>query len=330
MTVSTAVDAALIEGNEKLQRAKESGEVNTVTLYDALDIFSLKKFKDMLTETSLVDLLKHRSPLIIIAPVDEAFERLDPLVAAELNSTKRSERLATLARSHIVPAPRLLGTPSDKVTLTGLIYDLNSDVLRLDGEFHYRAGLANLLYLNQFPNYTLHSINGVRPLSGLASLTRSSIEGFRVPNGSLFLVNDIIIGHQFLDQKYDDLGRQKLGTEIELGKRTIWECFTMLGLTRFCEILEELGMAEFLKQPHDKASQPFVVAPVDEAFRFANRDMKRKHLEVAIKSLIFASEGACTSEMLSRFGPAAWVDDLPPTRYKAANGRFGLSAKCPI
>src|SRR5581483_9529856 len=231
MVTTTKMDSVLIQGKEKLQQAKDSGK-SPITLYDALEIFSLSKFKDFLTESGWIDMLKQRSNITVIAPVNEAFGRIDPLVAAELASAKRMERMQTLARSHIIPASKLVGKPVSELGFEPTL-DLNGDIVNLYMEVRRNAGETG----NADPKQCiLHAINKVMPLEP------SPINGsVHVSNGRLILVSDVIVGKSFLEQKYADIRRKFFNDGGETKKYTLWENFTTFGLTQFCKLAEDTG-----------------------------------------------------------------------------------------
>src|SRR5581483_7412878 len=316
MVTTTKMDSVLIQGKEKLQQARDSGK-SAITLYEALEIFSLGKFKDLLTESGWIDMLKQRSNITVIAPINEAFGRINPLVAAELSSAKGLERAQTLARAHIIPKAKLVGTPVSELGFEST-YDLNGDVVDLRLEVRRDAGSTGNA---NSKTCILHSINNTRPLEPWPP--DGSV---RLSNGRLILVSDVMVSKSFLEQKYFDVYRKFFDGGEDSKKFTLWECFTKLGLTRFCKAVEDAGLVELLQQPHDKATKPFVVAPVDEALndipkRFIEWFESSAGRENFVKRQIFSQQ-----EYIERVGDLAAPLFSPAPKFKASNGNFVLTA----
>jgi len=263
--------------------------------------------------------------LTLIAPIDEAFTTMSPLIATELHSDKRGERLNTLLRSHIIPSSltRIFDLPDGESLLKireerlRALMDMNGDVVTLDSEIGRRAGI-------------LHSINGIRPLE------HSHYGTARVSNGTLYLVPEIFIGKAFLEQKYHDV-QQRYSVDGIHPKLTLWELFTNYGFTKFCEAAERVGLDKVFKEPLDKENRITVFAPVDEAFLDINVPAtffeKLPKVQIFVNSHIFDAHGS------NRIGQKL-VDVLPPERsvseglyfpsglHKASNGDFIFMAKC--
>src|SRR5581483_10826278 len=249
----------ITQGKEAFQKRLSTayphpGNGEPATMYELLEMFSLNKFRDLLAETGYSELLKDRSVLTVFAPVDEAFDRIDPRVKAELTGRNALERKRALIRSHLVTRSHFFG----RVISEGLFeatYDMNGEDIKFDFDFR-RLPEGNF--------GTLHSINGVKPLDpdhyGTAYVSP-------FPSSTLFIVSDLIIGRFFLEQKYFDVLREAGGPET-FSKCSTWEVLKRAKLTRFCQALEATGVSELLKKPvAEKKDRLNVFAPVDEAFR---------------------------------------------------------------
>jgi len=316
----TETDSAFLQGKEEALRLKISGLLNTaVTLYDALEIFSLHRFKELLTEAGFVDLLKQRSPITVIAPIDEAFHRIHPLMESELRSSHRSERIQTLARAHLVPFRSLLDAGAMEAAVEPR-YDMNGDKIELVLEPCHIAGLPNRILpggAHRPPVEIVHAINGVRPLEPFPGGTRFS-------NGRLIVVSDVIFSNAFFLQKYLDLYRRLLPSpDKDYAPATLWECFKALGLTRFCQIVEDAGFTDLLKGDHDPAAKPWIVAPVDEAF-FNLQPSFLEYLDTPQGKEHFVEAHIGDKSTFSQRG-ANRALGAPASKFKALNGNFALT-----
>src|SRR5581483_5339724 len=101
-------DAHTAQLKEEYERLLQSLQRERPSLFDLVHLPSLTKFKELLAEAGLLEFLKHPAALTLIAPVNEAFENMNPSMRSELEGPNRAERIQTLARTHILTAPGLL------------------------------------------------------------------------------------------------------------------------------------------------------------------------------------------------------------------------------
>src|SRR5581483_347081 len=223
----------------------------TLTLYDALDALSLYRFKDLLEKTGMIDLLKQPSFLMLIAPIDAAFDVIDPLVRQELEGEYASARLNTLARTHIVPATTLFRESGESIEPN---CDMNGALLNVQV-----TAIKDFVGSVIPPRYFINAVQGVRPFEP------SPIGSLRVANGNIILVPKVLIGKTLLEQKYRDMYRRFFQTGEESTKYTSWEALKNVGLTQFCNLIERAGFIELLNSPAENQQKLRVLAPIDEA-----------------------------------------------------------------
>src|SRR5581483_6932686 len=131
MTTGYVADDSHITKIKKTLQNIEPLARRQATLYDLLDVLSLHKFKEFLAEAGLLELLKQPSPLTLIAPINEAFDALNPLVLRELQGEKRLQRIQTLARAHIITGPSLFRESVNAFAIEPN-YDMNGNAFDLD------------------------------------------------------------------------------------------------------------------------------------------------------------------------------------------------------
>jgi|GEM_PF-2791870 len=266
-TAQTSID----EIKERFQHLTASRPAKQLTLYDLLEPLSLNTFKKLLTDAGLVDLLKQRSKITVIAPIDEAFETMSPHVRVELDGERGLERLQTLARGHIITYSSLFKNPLfDCIDIARLqespntpeyepLFDMNGSVLDIDAQGTVERDRP-LFKDGGYRRVFVHQINGVRPMEALPS-------GFiKVSNGSIIFVPKLVVSKAFLDQKYQDRIQMWWETDPDR-QQTTWEVLNVLGLKKFSKLIERAGLIDKLNiAPTNKADKIAVFAPIDEAF----------------------------------------------------------------
>src|SRR5581483_253234 len=236
MVTTDATLDQLARGKEKLE---ERNKVCLTSLYEALDIFELHRFKQLLIDTGLSEILQQPGSITVFVPTDEALQQLDSLISSEVSAEKRQELLQIFVRSHIATCSvtKIFDRWSGSDSLDAMrdrriksIYDMNGDII----EFDWNSGRCFFL---------LNSVNGVRPLnygtSGSAGLS----------NGNLTIMPDIFIGKTFLEHKYSEIIYRQSLIRAARKNMTTWESLTTLGLSTFCDAVQAAGLDPVLKEP---------------------------------------------------------------------------------
>jgi len=292
MISDNAVAASPITGiKERFKTFMETRNPFEVTLYDLIEPLGLHKFKELLSETGLLDFLKHPSKITVIAPIDEAFDSMTPWVEAQLNGKEKVIRRQTLARGHIITYSSLFHNPLLETTDSTAFhqgafrpdfeanYDLNGNFPEIVALGTTRS-VGTLRIDNYREDVLVHSINGVHPLEPSA---KGSV---KTSNGNIIFVPKLLIGKAFLEQKYREIGKN-----ISTGDLTTWETLQAFGFTKFCKLVEIAGLVELLDKPvENKADKLKVLAPIDEAFEQIDEEREQlqhpTHAEKFVKSHI--------------------------------------------
>jgi len=344
MNYSLLTDAQPMAGiKEKYDGIIQKQSATSLTLYDLLERLPLDKFRDMLGEAGVLDLLKQAGKITLLAPVNAAFESIDPLLAGELQGENRLRRIQTLARSHIIAgrtlfrrsdgyaAPNPSPIPHESV-LEGNS-DFNGDEIQLNVDVTYQFGREFLGRSHKEYRYLVHMINGVAPLEPFPQ------GSLRASNGTIILVPALIVGKTFLEQKYDSINERAFPGGDGRGA-TLWENLQKLKLTTFCNAIRQAGLEKLLDSPppgRPEDLQAFV--PVDEAFEnvvnLASLETPAG-AEAFVKRHLFAKNHenlagerlpniGSPQEFIGRFH--ADVLYFPAPKFRASNARFYLFTK---
>jgi len=292
----------------------------SITLSDVLEMPYVRKFKEMLDEAGLLKSLKEPGKRMLIAPINDAFDDLDPVLSDALNRN-RSRAITTIAQSHIITAPALVQAKEWSIET---VHDMNGDEvdLKIGIVFHDRDERVRFFYV-------LHGINSVTPLEPRKN------GSLKTSNGNIFFVPEIIVGKTILEAKYLTNCKAVLDDINHTPNHSLWELLDIFKLTKFAGAVERTGMQDLLIAPAEDARRLSVYAPIDEAFddkllyatEPANSEtVSRFTLDRFVKRHLVRADG------YSLLGPKhepipAELLRLPYSKIEASNGNLFLSRR---